>query len=49
MEMNVNLVEVRRIVESAGFASFLTGSTSDFGAACFIIDTLLKKLNELGA
>lgn len=47
MEVNCNLEDVKRVINSDEFAQFLLNNTTDFGAACFILQTLHDKVKEI--
>ena len=47
MEIDFDLDDVKRVVNSDKFAQFLLSNTTDFGAAAFILQTLCDKIEEI--
>ena len=45
-ETTVDLAEVKRVVEAPEFAQYLLSHTTTFGAAAFILQTLLDAIDE---
>lgn len=47
METTIDLNNVEQFITSDKFAQFLLSNTTDFGTAAFILDTLIRKVEEL--
>ena len=47
MKATVNLNDVEQFITSDKFTQFLLNNTTDFGTAAFILDTLIRKVEEL--
>lgn len=47
MEMYVDVNEVERFITSDEFKQFIIDNNTDFAVPCFIIQTLLDKIDEL--
>ena len=45
-EMDVDLAEVKNVIEHPDFAQYLLSHTTSFGAAAFILQTLLDAVDE---
>lgn len=45
-EMDVDLAEVKSVIEHPDFAQYLLSHTTSFGAAAFILQTLLDAVDE---
>jgi hypothetical protein len=44
-ELEVNLAEVKSVIEHPDFAQYLLSHTTSFGAAAFILQTLLDAVD----
>lgn len=44
--MDFDMEEVKRLVNDPGFAQYFLNNTTDLGAAAFILQTLVDKINE---
>lgn len=47
MNLSVDIDEVEKAVHNPDFIQFLSNNTVDFAVAAFILDTLLKKIDEI--
>lgn len=47
MKAEVDLDDARHFVLSDGFRNYLLNNTTEFATACFILQTLLDKLDEV--
>lgn len=47
METTVDLNNVEQFITSDKFMQFLLNNTTEFGTAAFILDTLIRKIEEL--
>lgn len=47
MNISVDLQEVENFILSDEFKQFIIDNNTDFAVPCFIIQTLLEKINEL--
>lgn len=47
MEINCNLNDIKKFVNSEKFANFLVNNTTGFGTAAFILQTLFEKIDEI--
>jgi len=47
MNVEVDLDNVRHFILSDGFRDYLINNTTEFTTACFILQTLLDKLDEV--
>lgn len=45
-EMDVDLKEVKEVIEHPDFAQYLLSHTTSFGAAAFILQTLLDAVDD---
>lgn len=48
-ELEVNLAEVKSVIEHPDFAQYLLSHTTSFGAAAFILQTLLDAVDAAAA
>ena len=46
-ELSIDLDNVEKYITSDKFAQFLLNTTTDFGTAAFILQTLLDRVKEL--
>lgn len=47
MEATVNINDVKQFVNSPKFSKFLINNTTKFETACFVLQTLLDKIEEI--
>ena len=45
MTVDVNIKNVKSFVKSDKFRDFLLSNTTDFGTACFVLETLLNAID----
>ena len=49
LSVDVDINNVKEFVLSDKFRNFLMSETTEFGTAAFVLQTLLEKIDEIGA